>query len=377
MRARETSLSRPWGTPPYVGVGVTGELYRLAQDLELLFPGGIALGNPLLDGDQPQPRHVGLVLRWWGVLADDNPSCYLFLGLNEKIEAAMLSRTIAAFCIIDDALQAMGHKDDPQTKVPSSVILTLAILAAMELGGKHNKALALAKDLNLFTHVPSPSRFNRRLHALYPLFLPLLHLLSQVWKSLHQAQAYALDTFPLPACENIRAPRCRLFPDRAYRGFIPSKRVYFHGPKLHLLVDDGKFIHEVNLTPGSLHDLTSLLLLPLDLPEGVELYLDRGYESYLYEDLLREAQGIVPMVIRRGNSRRYVPWLQYLAIVGRRVVETVGGMLHAMFPRRIHAVTQEGFVIKVLSFVLAHKVVSRCMCKRLCTGGIPLLKHLL
>ena len=62
------------------------------------------------------------------------------------------------------------------------------------------------------------------------------------------------------------------------------------------------------------------------------------------------------MVIRRGNSRRYMSWLQYLAIVGRRVVETVGGMLHAMFPRRMHAVTQEGFVIKVLSFVLAHNL---------------------
>ena len=33
-----------------------------------------------------------------------------------------------------------------------------------------------------------------------------------------------------------------------------------------------------------------------------------------------------------------------------------GGMLHAMFPRRIHAVTQEGFAIKVLSFVLAHNL---------------------
>lgn len=77
-------------------------------------------------------------------------------------------------------------------------------------------------------------------------------------------------------------PRSRLFPDKAYRGFIPSKRVYFHGPKLHLLVDDGKFIHEVSLTPGSLHDLSSLLLLPLDLPEGAELYLDRGYESHFY-----------------------------------------------------------------------------------------------
>jgi hypothetical protein len=31
-------------------------------------------------------------------------------------------------------------------------------------------------------------------------------------------------------------------------------------------------------------------------------------------------------------------------------------MLRAMFPRRIHAVTQEGFVIKLLSFVLAHNL---------------------
>ena len=39
--------------------------------------------------------------------------------------------------------------------------------------------------------------------------------------------------------------------------------------------------------------------------------MDRGYESHLYaalpsgkhlEDLLREAQGIVPMVIRRGKA---------------------------------------------------------------------------
>ncbi len=55
-------------------------------------------------------------------------------------------------CTIDNALQEMGHKGqplrgylaDPQTQVPSSVILTLAVLAAMESGGKHNKALAFA-----------------------------------------------------------------------------------------------------------------------------------------------------------------------------------------------------------------------------------------
>jgi hypothetical protein len=50
----------------------------------------------------------------------------------------MLSRTTAAFRIIDDALQAMGYKDDPQAKTPASAIPTLTTLAAMELGGKHN-----------------------------------------------------------------------------------------------------------------------------------------------------------------------------------------------------------------------------------------------
>ncbi|BDG17646.1 hypothetical protein YIM73518_17710 [Thermus brockianus] len=98
-----------------------------------------------------------------------------------------------------------------------------------------------------------------------------------------------------------------LFPDRVYRGFIPWEQVYFHGLKPHLLVGSGKSIHEVNLTPASLHDLASSLPLPLDLPEGAELYLDGGYEHHLHEDLFREAQGIVSMGIRRENRGRDVP----------------------------------------------------------------------
>lgn len=41
-------------------------------------------------------------------------------------------------------------------------------------------------------------------------------------------------------------------------------------------------------------------------------------------------------------------------------------MLHALFPRRIHAVTQEGFVIKVLSFILAHNL-NAFVCYLICT----------
>jgi hypothetical protein len=41
-------------------------------------------------------------------------------------------------------------------------------------------------------------------------------------------------------------------------------------------------------------------------------------------------------------------------------------------------VVRRGFtLLGFLGSDIPHPVVSRCMCKRLCTGGIPLLKHLL
>jgi hypothetical protein len=110
------------------------------------------------------------------------------------------------------------------------------------------------------------------------------------------------------------------------------------------------------VTPGSFHDLSSFFLLPLDIGKGKEIYMDRGYHSYVWEDGMLEA-GLLPRSIRPARSKRYLPWMQYLAIVNRRVVETVGSMLHNLFPKRIHAVTPEGFVLKLLTFVLAHDLI--------------------
>lgn len=87
-------------------------------------------------------------------------------------------------------------------KTLASIVLTLAILAAMDLGGNPKKTLTFAKDFHLFSYIPSPSRFNRRFHVLKPYLLALLPLLSHLW----QHQHYALDTFPIPVCPTIRTP---------------------------------------------------------------------------------------------------------------------------------------------------------------------------
>ncbi|WP_337868526.1 hypothetical protein [Meiothermus sp.] len=64
---------------------------------------------------------------------------------------------LVAFCIIDDLLKTLGHRDDPQSKTPASLVLTLWILAALAFAGKHKHALIYAKAQGLFSYIPFPT----------------------------------------------------------------------------------------------------------------------------------------------------------------------------------------------------------------------------
>ena len=119
----------------------------------------------------------------------------------------MLDTIIATFCIPDDLLHILHHRNDPQAKITDREILTIAILACQEFGGNMRKALQWVKALHLFSFVPSESRFNRRLHRLMPLLHALAPLLRAVWESLEACTDYALDTFPMPVCDTNRQAR--------------------------------------------------------------------------------------------------------------------------------------------------------------------------
>ncbi len=44
----------------------------------------------------------------------------------------------------------------------------------------------------------------------------------------------------------------------------------------------------------------------------------------------------------------------YVQHYHRKMIETVGSLIERMLPKTIHAVTAEGFELKILLFVLAH-----------------------
>jgi hypothetical protein len=62
------------------------------------------------------------------------------------------------------------------------------------------------------------------------------------------------------------------------------------------------------------------------------------------------------MPIRKKNSKRFDALKQLIAQVGRKFIETVGSGVNALFPKKIHAVTLEGFIMKIKLFVLSYNI---------------------
>jgi hypothetical protein len=61
--------------------------------------------------------------------------------------------------------------------------------------------------------------------------------------------------------------------------------------------------------------------------------------------------------LRKRNSKRPIPgWETYLRSLYHKYVETAGSAMTRRFPKSIHAVTPEGFELKIILFVLAYSI---------------------
>lgn len=263
----------------------------------------------------------------------------------------------AIYSLCDDVLKTLPHSEDPQCRMSDAEVMTTAIVAALYFGGNLERARGLLAQPTYIPRMLSKSRFNRRLHALEGLLIYLFQVLGEVFKQLNASSVYLIDSFPIPACDNIRIPRSKRYRKECYRGYTASKRRYFYGVKLYLVVTAQGEPIEMVLAPGSTADVSALPAFNFDLPQGSTLYSDSAFTLYYLEDVMREAAGINFSPMRKKNSTRPVPaYIAYLQARGRKMVETAGSLVARLLPKSIHAVTSRGFELKIMLFVLAYAI---------------------
>lgn len=269
----------------------------------------------------------------------------------------MDEKIIATYCLCDDLLKAMHHQADPQCKMSDAEVMTTALTAALFFRGTLESARMLLKQHGYIPQMLSKSHFSRRLHRLKETFLLLFHMLGAVWKQLNNDAIYVIDSLPIAVCDNIRISRAKLYSEERFRGYLPSKKRYFYGLKIHLLITKAGQPVEFFLTHGGFGDVDALKYYAFDLSAGSIIYADRAYNDYEIEDLLKEVDHIQLVPIRKKNSKRALPpYVSFVQHYHRKMVETAGSLIAQMLPKSIHAVTPQGFELKVALFVVAYSL---------------------
>lgn len=177
--------------------------------------------------------------------------------------------------------------------------------------------------------------------------------LGDTFKQFNTSMEYVMDSFPLKLCHNIRISRNRLLPlDEQYRGKCVSKREYFYGFKVHIIATIEGAPVEFSIVPGSWNDSKGMTTLAMNLPKGSRNMNDSGYTNYEFEDLILECENIWHDTVRKSNSKKIEPFYRtFYKGCKRKVIENIFSQITSRIPRRIHATSLKGFILKIKLFV--------------------------
>jgi hypothetical protein len=262
-------------------------------------------------------------------------------------------KIIALYCIVDDMLKGFHHQEDIRVRVRDSEVITTAFVSVLYFGGHLDNARHFMKVQGYVPSMLDKSRFCRRLHRIADLLVSMFFELGQDLKDMAGASEYMLDSFPVAVCDNVRISRSKVLKGEAFRGKHSAMSRYFYGVRVQLLTLHGIPV-EFCLVPGRENDSQSLRKLPFQVAPESNIYMDAGYTDYRAEDDAWDAELIRLMVGRKSNSRRKDPaHVCYIKQTMRKNIETTISELKAKMLRSIHAVTMQGFLLKVALFVIA------------------------
>jgi len=264
------------------------------------------------------------------------------------------------YCIVEDTYRQVSHlfsRPGPASRCSDSELMAMALIG--ECKGWDTELSLLSewgRHRDLFPHIPSQSRFNRRRRQLMYAF----NLVRQVvLRALDVAQdrQCCIDSLPVPVVQFHLVPNAsrEWAANGATFGRVSSKKQVIFGYKMQLLVTLGGVILDFELVPANVTDLQGGYEL-LEEHTDLDAVADKGYISQPVADALLEGNRICLMTVPRSNQKRQLPEAvaQCLNRV-RQIIETVNGQLVEQFKVQTnHAHTFWGLCTRLYTKLAAH-----------------------
>jgi len=262
--------------------------------------------------------------------------------------------------IVDDIFQQIAwlfKRPGPVPDCSDSELLTMALVGECRGWDVETEMLSYWQEhRDLFPHLPSQSRFNRRRRNLMLAFNLIRRAVLQTLDVAHDPQC-VLDSLPVPVVQFYLVPGST-GDWQAYEatyGKVPSKEVTIFGYKLHLLITLGGVILDFELAPAHATDLEvgfEMLMEHTDL----DVLGDKAYISAeKAADLWQQNRLRLRTLPRRNQKQQRSPYWKRLHNAMRQIIETVNGQLSEQFNiEQNHAHTFWGLCTRLYTKLTAH-----------------------
>jgi hypothetical protein len=281
------------------------------------------------------------------------------------------------YCMIDDIWKQLAHRFKRPGPVPEcsdSELMTMVMVGGCKGWDQETELLsnwASYRHLNLFPHIPSQSRFNRRRRNLTQAF-NLVRRIALAKLDIAGDRQCVLDALPVEVIGFHLVPgsgrRSQWLSNGAAFGRVCTKKRTIFGYKLYLLTTLGGAILDFELVAASVPDTEAGASL-LGGHTHLDVVADKGFiDAYLAQQLSYD-NDITLITLPRRNQKSH-PHSQMPVFVQqlvstlinttRQIVETVNGQLTEQFNVEVtHAYTLLGLCARLHSKLAAHTL---CLC---------------
>ncbi len=264
------------------------------------------------------------------------------------------------YVMVDDIwqeIEPLFKRPGPSGECSDSEVLAMALIG--ECRGWETETTLLSQwreHRNLFPHIPSQSRFNRRRRGLMDAFNLIRQTVLCALDLAADGQC-AIDSLPVPVVKFHLVPGSSgdWAAHGANFGKVASKKITLFGFKLHWLVSLGGLILDFELAPASAADLTVGAELLTDHTD-VTVFGDKGYISAeLAAQLLKDNRLRLLTLPRRNQADQPSKAVSRTFNAVRPIIETVNGQLVEQFNIQVnHAHTFWGLCTRLLTKLAAH-----------------------